>query len=248
MASRRTFLQKALSILPAIAWPCSMFRLFREKRPNVLLIGDSISIGYTPFVQELLNGKARVFRPMKEDGSPENCAGTTNGIKNIDRWIKSADPGLALPENGIKWDVIHFNFGLHDIKHVDPITGENSQNPRHPQQANRRQYKKNLEVIVEKLKATGAILIFATTTPYPDTVEGPLRKPGMPQKYNRTAVKIMNKNGIMINNLHDFMVPRIAEMQRPGNVHFKPEGSFALAQKVVERINEALDPTYKTIR
>jgi lysophospholipase L1-like esterase len=72
-------------------------------------------------------------------------------------------------------------------------------------------------------------------------VEGPLRKPGMPQKYNRVAVKIMNKNEILINNLHAFMVPRMAELQRPNNVHFTEEGSRELAKKVVERIKEVLD-------
>jgi acyl-CoA thioesterase-1 len=230
MTTRRKFLQNTLILSPIVVWPDSLAKIFQDDLPNVLILGDSISIGYTPFVQEYLKGKANVFRPIFEDGKPENCQGTTNGVKNIDRWLGSK-----------KWDIIHFNFGLHDIKHVDPTTGKNSQNPKHPQQANRKQYKKNLEFIVEKLKTTGAKLIFATTTPYPDTVEGPLRKPGMPQKYNRVAVKIMNKNGILINNLHAFMVPRIAELQRPNNVHFTEEGSRELAKKVVERINEILD-------
>lgn len=230
MDSRREFLQKTLTFSPLVIWPNSVVNFFQNDLPNILILGDSISIGYTPFVQEYLKGKANVFRPMLENGKPENCQGTTNGVKNIDRWLGTK-----------KWDIIHFNFGLHDIKHVDPVTGENSQNPKHPQQANRKQYKRNLETIVEKLKATGAKLIFATTTPYPDVVEGPLRKPGMPQKYNRVAVKIMNKNGILINNLHAFMVPRMAELQRPNNVHFKEEGSRELAKKVVERINEVLD-------
>jgi acyl-CoA thioesterase-1 len=230
MDSRREFLQKTLMFSPLLVWPDSLVNFFQNELPNVLILGDSISIGYTPFVQEYLKGRANVFRPMLENGKPENCAGTTKGVENIDRWLGEK-----------KWDIIHFNFGLHDIKHVDPDTGENSQNPKHPQQANRKQYKRNLETIVEKLKATGAKLIFATTTPYPDVVEGPLRKPGMPQKYNRVAVKIMNKNGILINNLHAFMVPRMAELQRPNNVHFTEDGSRELAKKVVERINEVLD-------
>ncbi len=246
MTSRRDFLQKTLCISPLIAWPGFISRVFNNELPNVLIIGDSISIGYTPFVQELLKGKANVYRPMLENGKPENCEGTTKGVEHIERWLKTTSPGAGVSNSGKNWDVIHFNFGLHDIKHVDPVTGENSQNPKHPQQANRRQYKKNLEIIVEKLKATGAKLIFATTTPYPDETGGPLRKPGMPKKYNRAAVKIMNKNGIRINNLHAFMMPRIAKLQRPNNVHFTPEGSKAMAQKVVERINEALDPAYNT--
>jgi acyl-CoA thioesterase-1 len=72
-------------------------------------------------------------------------------------------------------------------------------------------------------------------------VEGPLRKPGMPQKYNRVAVKIMNKNGILINNLHAFMVPRMGDLQLPNNVHFTEGGSRELAKKVVERINEMIN-------
>jgi acyl-CoA thioesterase-1 len=240
MATRRDFLQKTLMFSPLVVWPNSVVNFFQNDLPNVLILGDSISIGYTPFVQEYLKGKANVFRPLFEDGKPENCQGTTNGVENIDRWLNSGKKS-GVSNSGSQWDVIHFNFGLHDIKHVDPVTGKNSQNPKHPQQANRKQYKKNLEFIVEKLKATGAKLIFATTTPYPDSVEGPLRKPGMPQKYNQVAVKIMNKNGILINNLHAFMVPRMAELQRPNNVHFTEEGSRELAKKVVERINEVLE-------
>jgi hypothetical protein len=37
------------------------------------------------------------------------------------------------------------------------------------------------------------------------------------------------------------MVPRMAELQRPNNVHFTEEGSRELAKKVVERINEVLN-------
>lgn len=67
--------------------------------PRVLLIGDSISIGYTLRVRELLNGKANVHRV------PANAAATAYGLEKLDAW-----PGTG------KWDVIHFNFGLHDAK------------------------------------------------------------------------------------------------------------------------------------
>ncbi len=230
MNSRRNFLLKAFFAAPVMAWPDTIFAFFQNELPNVLILGDSISIGYTPFVQKFLKGRANIYRPLLEDGNPENCQGTMNGVKNIDRWIGNR-----------KWDVVHFNFGLHDLKQVDPETGASSQNPKHPQQAGLKQYKKNLIYITEKLLATGAKLIFATTTPYPDVTNGPLRKPGMSKKYNRIAVRIMNKNGIMINNLHDFVVPRMAELQLPANVHFNEKGSRALALKVVERILEALE-------
>ena len=47
------------------------------------LLGDSISIGYTPHVQAMLAGKATVVRPMRQNGRPENCAGTTNGVRHM---------------------------------------------------------------------------------------------------------------------------------------------------------------------
>jgi acyl-CoA thioesterase-1 len=229
MKSRRKFLQSSILLSFSLTFPKITFSVLRNDLPKVLIIGDSISIGYTPFVRDLLQYSAEVFRPMLENGNPENCAGTTKGVKEIKRWIGDT-----------KWDVIHFNFGLHDIKHVDPETGQNSNNPEHPQQADLKQYKKNLKEIVEVLKSTGAKLIFATTTPYPDKVDGPLRQQGMPEKYNQAAIKIMVKNGITINNLYVFMKPRMEELQRPNNVHFTEEGSKALARKVADRIREAL--------
>ena len=216
--------------------PESLLTYTNQNLPNVLIIGDSISIGYTPFVKELLEGKANVVRPMLENGNPENCEGTTKGVKNTDRWLLDSGAG----NTPYQWDIIHFNFGLHDLKHVDPLTGENSNDPQHPLQADLKQYKKNLEIIVEKLKASGATLIFGTTTPYPDKVGGPLRDPGMAAKYNKAAVKIMNRNGILIDDLYVFMVPRMKELQQPENVHFTQEGYQALARKVAERITEAL--------
>ena len=229
MNSRRDFLIKTLSVSAVFALPNIVLGITNKKLPNVLIIGDSISIGYLPFVKELMKDKALVTRPYNEDGNPENCQGTTNGVKNIDRWIGDT-----------KWDVIHFNFGLHDIKHVDPVTRENSKDPEHPHQADLKQYKKNLEVIVEKLKTTGAKLVFATTTPYPDEVGGPLRDPGMPEKYNKAALKIMKKNGIAVNDLYDYVLPRMEELQRPNNVHFTESGSRALAEQVAKVINDNL--------
>lgn len=229
MQTRKKFIQTTL--MSTTMFLTTGFRLpfIKKILPRILIIGDSISIGYTPYVQEFLENKTQVFRPMQENSKAENCQGTTYGVKHIDRWIK-----------GKEWDVIHFNFGLHDIKHVDPKTGKNSSNQAHPPQANLKQYEKNLKKIVKKLKKTGAILIFATTTPYPDKINGPLREPGMPEKYNEVAVKLMQKNNIHINDLHGFVLPRLNKLQLPNNVHFKEEGSRELGKVVAEKILKVL--------
>ena len=227
---RKQFLKLGLSGTVLAFTPKPIYSFHKDSMPKILILGDSISIGYTPFVQEMLKDKAIVNRPMKGDGKPENCQGTTFGVESIDRWIGDT-----------KWDLIHFNFGLHDLKRVDPETGANIMNKDHPHQADLKQYKKNLDEIVAKLVKTGAKLIFATTTPYPDVVEGPVRDPGLPVKYNKQALKIMKKNNIPINDLHAFVLPKMAELQLPKNVHFTKPGSEALARQVVKAmINQLL--------
>src|ERR1035438_8095801 len=46
--------------------------------PRILLIGDSISMGYTPLVREAFAGKANVHHP------PENCEDTGRGLAHLD--------------------------------------------------------------------------------------------------------------------------------------------------------------------
>ncbi|MCA9249299.1 MAG: hypothetical protein KDA42_19390, partial [Planctomycetales bacterium] len=100
------------------------------EKPRVLLLGDSISIGYTPYVQKMLADEAVVLRPTRGKGA-ENCQGTNYGAMEVDRWLQI---------DGGHWDVIHFNFGLHDLKHVDAASGKNSNDANDPHQANPDKY------------------------------------------------------------------------------------------------------------
>ncbi len=200
-----------------------------KSHPQVLIIGDSISLGYTPVVQGMLYGKVAITRPPNSGGGWINCEGTKRGVAMIDDW-------LALGQ----FDVIHFNFGLHDLKHVHPDTGRNSTNPAHPQQSDLATYEKNLRQIVTKLKSSGAKLIFATTTPYPDRPGGPLRRADQPEKYNRVALQIMRENGVTVNDLHGFVLPKMDTLLLPNNVHFRPAANLELAQQVVNHIQAAL--------
>lgn len=197
--------------------------------PNVLILGDSISIGYTLDVRERLKGKANVYRPCLKNGKKvENCQGTTQGVKNIDRWLGKR-----------QWDVIHFNWGLHDLKHVHAKTGKNSDSFDDPQQADPATYKKNLTRLVAKLKATGAKLIFATTTPYPAGVS-PARLPADAERYNDVALEIMKANDIPVNDLYALCDGKLAEIQLPENVHFNSAGRALQGQAVAEAIEAVL--------
>ncbi len=198
---------------------------------RVLLLGDSISIGYHAAVCESLQEFAHVVRPtLSDDKKAENCAGTTKGVGAIDRW-------LAL--DGGAWDLIHFNFGLHDIKRVDPKTRKNSNNSEDPHQADPEIYEKQLRFIAEKLQRTGARLIFSTTTPVPEGKVVPLRVPEEVETYNAIARSVMENLGIQVHDLYAFALPRLAEIQKPVNVHFTPEGSRLLGIQVAAAIRAA---------
>ncbi len=198
--------------------------------PRVLLLGDSISLGYTPFVQEMLGEAAQVVRP-KVDGRDENCQGTNHGLGQLERWLNAA-------ENP---HVIVFNFGLHDMKHVDPATGAPSNDPRHPRQAAPQIYRQQLQAIAERLVQTGAHVVFATTTPVPAGGVRPLRRVGDPLLYNGLARQVVEPLGIQVVDLWSTANEHLGEWQQPVNVHFRPEGSRGLAAAVVQAVRPLLD-------
>jgi acyl-CoA thioesterase-1 len=189
--------------------------------PRVLLIGDSISIGYTLPTRDKLKGKANVHRPAA------NCGPTTRGVANLDKWLGDG-----------RWDVIHFNFGLHDLKYIDDA-GKNIAPDKGHQQVPPERYEANLEQIVERLKKTGATLIFATTTPVP--AGEPQRVQDDAVKYNEIALRVMKKHDVRIDDLHALCEqPGVKEKQLPANVHFTKEGYAALGEEVAKQIEAAL--------
>ena len=198
---------------------------------HVLLLGDSISIGYTPFVRQLLQGEAVVVRPMAGPNRPENCDGTTKGVQAVDRWLRL---------DGGHWDVIHFNFGLHDLKRVNPQTGAASNNPNDPRQASPAVYEQQLRAIVAKLKATGAKLVYATTTPVPKGDLKPHRDVEDVARYNQIALRVMRENDVAIDDLFSLALPQLNRIQRPANVHFTEDGYKLLAAEVARQIRLAL--------
>jgi acyl-CoA thioesterase-1 len=184
----------------------------RPGLPRVLLIGDSISIGYTLDVRRRLEGKANVHR------IPENGATTVYGLKKIDEWLGDGN-----------WDLIHFNWGLHDLR-IEP-TGAH--------QVEIADYEKNLHALVKRMKGTGAKLIWASTTPVPDMPESRLRPPRRNRDviaYNAAAKRVMEQERVSIDDLYAFALPRLSLLQQPANVHFTEEGSRSLGEQVAMAI------------
>ena len=192
--------------------------------PRVLLIGDSISIGYTVPVRELLKGKANVHR------IPANGGPTVNGLKNLKVWLGDS-----------KWDVIHFNWGLHDLKYIqaDPSKRADPKAAGSHLQVPLDEYQKNLTTLAAQLKATGAKLIWCSTTPVTEGSDGRVDDDEL--KYNEAAARVMRAAGIPTNDLHAHAKAKLKDIQlSPGNVHYTPEGYKHLAEKVASAIEVAL--------
>jgi hypothetical protein len=172
--------------------------------PRVLLIGDSVSRGYTQSVRKALAGKANVHR------APANCGPTSLGLRKLDVWLGDG-----------KWDLIHFNFGIHDRN--TPVL----------------EYSQRLEQLVKRMKKTGAKLVWASTTPIPDVPEKKQTAASIIER-NKAAAQIMQKHGAVIDDLFTAVTPFLAEMQNPNDVHFNGAGYEFLGQRVGEAILEAL--------
>lgn len=175
------------------------------KLPRVLLIGDSISGGYTLGVRKELAGRANVHK------APENCGSTANGLKKLDLWL--ADK---------KWDLIHFNFGLHDTRTAPDV------------------YEKNLEQLVARLEKTGARLVWASTTPAPpDTKSGPTIPAAVIER-NKIAARVMQSHKIVIDDLYRWIERDLSKYQNPADVHFNGDGYAKIARRVARVIETTL--------
>jgi arylsulfatase A-like enzyme len=192
--------------------------------PRVLLLGDSISMGYHATVVAALDDEATVVRPK------ENCEGTTKGVARIDDWI-------ALEGSG--FDIVHFNFGLHDLKRVK-VDGTNSNDPADARQAEPEAYERQLREIAARLAATDARVILATTTPVPEGGVRPHRDPADVARYNAIARTVAGEFGFAVDDLESVARPRLAELQKPVDVHFTPKGSKALGEAVAASVRAAM--------
>jgi lysophospholipase L1-like esterase len=190
-----------------------------DKVRNVLIIGDSISIGYTPFVEKALAPGIVVSH------NPGNGGSTIRGVDSTEVWL-----------NHREWDLVVFNFGLHDLvykddqKKYDVVNGKLS--------VSLEDYRKNLEAIVAELKETTARLLFVTTTVVPENSPG--RKVEDPARYNEVARAVMKRNGIPVVDLYTASLTIHPQNSKPGNVHYTDKGYELLAEELVKSIKSIL--------
>jgi len=184
-------------------------------KKKVLIIGDSISIGYTPYVAELLASVAEVVH------NPGNGGDTENIRAHLDEWLAQAPAQL-----------VHFNAGLHDIK----VTRGGTAN-----QVPLERYRRNLSWIVERLQATGAVLIWASTTPVIESWHQARKEFDRYNRdveaYNAAAEEIVSAAGIPIDDLHAAVASAGPEkLMTPDGAHYTDPAYRMLGQVVAECI------------
>lgn len=191
------------------------------KLPRVLLIGDSITMGYTPTLREMLKKVANVQHPT------ENCGASRRTVEHLDQYLGDKP-----------WDVIQLNCGIHDLTYLNaagkvatPAEGAKVQVPLD-------EYRANLEKIVARLEKTGAKLIWCTTTPLRNPPA--FRLTDDVARYNEVALEVMQKHNIQVNDLNEQILKHGPSMWTFDGVHFSPEGYGELAKCAAPVIESAL--------
>ena len=148
--------------------------------PEILLIGDSIRIGYCEAVGETLRGKAEVKWPKS------NCQSSQNILISLARWR-----GLVSSPK-----VVQFNCGHWDAAHWD---GDDSA------LTTVEEYGCNVRKIIRRIRRywPEAKIVFATTTPMnPNGEMGRnARTTEAIRLYNAEGVKVAKSEGIEVNDL-----------------------------------------------
>ena len=189
---------------------------------NVVLIGDSIRIGYDKTIKSELEGKANVFFPE------ENCQFIMYVFRYFHEWINSF--GLK----GEDVDVVHWNAGLHDCLRLF------EEEPNTPLDI----YEYYMERTCIRIKkiCPNAKVIFATST---SVISENMTKDFMRynkdiEKYNEVAVKVAEKHGFAINDLYPISAKLPVQAHSDAVHYYTPEGTEAFSKQVLSCVSQAL--------
>lgn len=192
---------------------------------RVILIGDSIRLGYEPAVRDHLADEAAVTGPA------EGTQHTANILFHLWAWVVTQAP-----------DVVHINAGHWDTRRV--IRGEEGNVI--PLET----YRENVRRILTLLQRhTRARLVWATSTPlrmpeYERTQRrhgGTSRDPASIARYNAVACAEAARLRVAVNDLHRFVMRQgTRRLMHADGAHFTPVGYDALGRQVAASIRREL--------
>jgi hypothetical protein len=188
---------------------------------NVLLIGDSIRMGYDKAVRTTLEGKANVYFPE------ENCRFASYYLRYVHEY-KS-----LLKEGDV--DILHWNTGLWDCLR---LFGEDPHTPLDV-------YAYYIDRVCQRIKKVfpNATVIFATSTSVQSEKMGVnfKRYNEEIEKYNEVAVEIVKKYGFEVNDLYAVSKALPEEAHSDAVHYYTPMGTEAFTNAVLSYILPHLD-------
>ncbi len=188
---------------------------------KVVLIGDSIRMGYQPLVQKKLEREAEVWGP------PANCRHSLWALDHFPEWVEAQAP-----------DVVHVNFGIHDSS--VQADGEH--------QILLDQYRLCLKRFIAKVQALdGAQMIWATSTPLyaPQEAkpmsEWPIRGAAELDRYNAAALEIVQAERLPVNDLHQVVLDNdFSKCLREDGCHMTEFGNEVLSDAVADAVRSVM--------
>ena len=181
-----------------------------EYLPQLIYIGDGVSKGIFRYLQPLLP-QWQLFHPAEElQGA---CRNSNVGVSCTRRWLGKRP-----------WDVVAFNFGLHDIAHNHERVGAT-------------QYQANLHLIVRQIRAQcpNATIIWGSTTPVPrDSLD--LRPPRSDFDvigYNGLARDVMELEGVEVIRMYSVVSTK---EQLADDIYFSDTGYEQMAHYLARHI------------
>lgn len=189
---------------------------------NILLIGDSIRMGYDKAVKKTLEGNANVYFPA------ENCKFACNVLRHIHGYKEQ-----LVPDNYV--DILHWNAGLWDCLRM---FGEDPQTPIDV-------YAYYIDRICQRIKKIfpEATVIFATSTNViSEKMDNDFKRYNYEiAQYNQVAIDIVKKHGFIINDLNAVSAS-LPESAHSDPVHYyTPEGTEAFTNQVLKHLLPLLD-------
>ncbi|MBQ7387072.1 MAG: SGNH/GDSL hydrolase family protein [Clostridia bacterium] len=188
---------------------------------KVVLMGDSIRMGYDKYVKEALEGVAEVYYPS------ENCKFAQYTYRFAHEWKKDGN----FPTDA---DLVHWNAGLWDLIELggdEPISTLD--------------YYTNIIARVDKRLRRlypNAKMVFATSTPVLEAKCRPdfRRHNSIIEQYNAAAIKALEGTGTIINDLYS-IAAKAPESYHSDAVHYyTKEGTQLLGGQVLSVISNEL--------
>lgn len=194
---------------------------------KVLLLGDSIRMGYDEYVQMAFDGIAEIYYP------------NDNG-----RFAAYTLRALTIWKNDHQWptdfDLIHWNVGLWDC--LTQLDGKEL-----TQLSVYQSYLPRIHAALQRLWPN-AKQVFATSTAVQEHLFGILtRKNCVTEEYNRAAVEALEPLGVGINDLYN-LTRQFPESYFSDSTHLNTkEGMEPVVNQVIARIERELGLTAKKL-